>query len=70
MSKFIKLKNIIINTNNIYSIVVNPDKYTIYITGKSFPVLVGVLLYLEVVVFLHLLLKLKYVKINIQMITR
>lgn len=36
MSKFIKLTNFIINTNNIYSIIIKPDKYTIHITGKSF----------------------------------
>lgn len=34
MSKFLKLTNFIINTNNIYSIIIKPDKYTIHIVSK------------------------------------
>jgi hypothetical protein len=36
MSKFIKLTNFIINANNIHSIIIKPDKYTIHIVSKSF----------------------------------
>ena len=35
MSKFIKLTNYIINTNNIHGIQIKPNKYYIYIVGKS-----------------------------------
>jgi hypothetical protein len=34
MSKFIKLTNLVLNTNNIYSIVIKPDKYSIHIVGN------------------------------------
>lgn len=36
MSKFIKLTNVIINTNNIHAIIIKPNKYTIHITSKYF----------------------------------
>jgi hypothetical protein len=36
MSKFIKLTNLIINTNNIHAIIRKPDKFTIQIVSKSF----------------------------------
>ena len=36
MSKFIKLTNVIINTNTIHSILIKPNKYTIHITSKYF----------------------------------
>jgi hypothetical protein len=36
MSKFIKLTNVIINTNNVYSIVIAPNKYTIHMVSKYF----------------------------------
>jgi hypothetical protein len=36
MSRFIKLTNFIINTNNIHSIIIKPNKYTIHITSKQF----------------------------------
>ena len=35
MSKFIKLKNLIININYIQSIVIKPNKYYITPTGKK-----------------------------------
>lgn len=35
MTKFIKLTNILFNTNNIQKIVINPNKYCIYIVNNS-----------------------------------
>jgi hypothetical protein len=35
MSKFIKLTNLIFNTNDIHKIVVQPNKYYIHIVGKK-----------------------------------
>ena len=36
MSKFIRLKNFIINTNYIQSIVINPNKYNIHLMSNKF----------------------------------
>ena len=36
MSKFIKLTNLIINSNYIHSIVINPNKYYIYLMSNKF----------------------------------
>jgi len=35
MSKFIKLTNILFNTNDIHKIVIQPNKYLIHIVGKK-----------------------------------
>ena len=35
MSKFIKLTNILLNTNYIYKIVIKQNKYLIHITGPT-----------------------------------
>jgi hypothetical protein len=35
MSKFLKLTNFLLNTNDIYKIVIQPNKYHIYIAGKK-----------------------------------
>jgi len=35
MSKFIKLTNFLLNTNDIHKIVIQPNKYYIYIIGKK-----------------------------------
>lgn len=35
MSKFIKLTNVILNTNDIFKIVINPNKYIINIVSKK-----------------------------------
>ena len=35
MSKFLKLTNFIINTNDIHRIVIHPNKYLIHIVGKK-----------------------------------
>jgi hypothetical protein len=35
MSKFIKLTNFLINTNNIHSILIQPNKYVIQIVSKK-----------------------------------
>ncbi len=36
MSRFMKLTNILINTNDIYKIIIQPNKYHIYICSKEF----------------------------------
>jgi len=36
MSKFIKLKNLIININHIHSIVIKPNKYCIHLVSNKF----------------------------------
>jgi hypothetical protein len=35
MSKFLKLTNFLLNTNDIHKIVIKPHKYYIYIVGKK-----------------------------------
>ena len=35
MSKFIKLTNFLLNTNDIHKIVIQPNKYYIHIVGKK-----------------------------------
>ncbi len=35
MSKFIKLTNILLNTNDIHKIVITPNKYYIHVVGKK-----------------------------------
>ena len=35
MSKFIKFTNMLLNTNDIHKIVINTNKYYIYIVGKK-----------------------------------
>jgi hypothetical protein len=35
MPRFLKLTNMIINTNDIYKIAIHPNKYHIYIVGKK-----------------------------------
>jgi hypothetical protein len=35
MSKFIKLTNFLLNTNDIHKIVIQPNKYYIHIVGKN-----------------------------------
>lgn len=35
MSKFIKLTNFLLNTNDIHKIIIRPNKYLIYIAGKQ-----------------------------------
>lgn len=35
MSKFLKLTKFLLNTNDIYLIVINPNKYHIHIAGKK-----------------------------------
>lgn len=35
MSKFIKLTNFLVNTNDIHKIVIQPNKYFIHIVGKK-----------------------------------
>jgi len=35
MSKFLKLTNFILNTNDIHRIVIQPNKYLIYVVGKK-----------------------------------
>jgi hypothetical protein len=36
MSRFIKLTNILINTNDIHKIIIQPNKYYIHIVSKDF----------------------------------
>ncbi len=35
MSKFLKLSNFLVNTNDIHKIVIKPNKYIIHITSKK-----------------------------------
>jgi len=35
MSKFLKLTNLILNTNDIHRIVIHPNKYLIHVVGKK-----------------------------------
>jgi len=35
MSKFIKLTGFLLNTNDIHKIVIQPNKYVIYVVGKK-----------------------------------
>jgi hypothetical protein len=36
MARFLKLTNMLINTNDIHKIIINPNKYYIYIMTKKF----------------------------------
>ncbi len=47
MSKFLKLTNFVLNTNDIHKIIIQPNKYCIHIASKKWMVLLGVLLDLE-----------------------
>ena len=41
MSKFIKFKDALLNTNDIHKILIHPNKYDIFITGKKFNGFIG-----------------------------